>query len=175
MKIFIGGFIAISLILPICHAAYGQQTKRRPMSSERVAASERFMAEKPQAFIFSCNFTGTKTPALKKTEIKISSLFYLSEIIPSTSIDISDEDLTQQSADSLCYDTWAARIKNDTLDYFKAVRRDLTDQVAARSHLLQQISSAEKQALYAEEEKRIERIKEQIRNLDRVIARLEAA
>lgn len=169
MKCFlIGGLTMVSLILPVCNAVYGQEMWRRQ------AASERFVTETPQTFIFSCNFTRMKSPLLKKTEVKISSLFYLSEIIPTTSIDISDEDLTQQSADSLCHDTWTVRIKNDTLNYFKAARRDLSDQVAARSHLLQQISSAEKQALYAEEEKRIERIKEQIRNLDRVVAQLQA-
>lgn len=172
MKIFggrltMGGLTVISLILPICNVAYGQETRHRQ------ATSERFMTETPQTFIFSCNLTRTKSPLLKKTEVKVSSLFYLSEIMPTTSIDISDEGLTQQAADSLCHDRWTARIKNDTLDYFKAVRRDLSDQVAARSQLLQQISSAEKQALYEEEEKRIERIKEQIRNLDRLVDQLQ--
>jgi len=132
------------------------------------------MTETPQTFIFVCNFTRKKPPRLNKVEVKISSLFYLSEIMPTTSVDISDEDLTQQSALSLCHVTWTARIKNNTLDYFKTVRRDLSDQVAARSHLLQQISAAEKQALYAEEEKGMERIKEQIRNLDRVVAQLQS-
>ncbi len=163
------GLTVISLTLPLCTIAYGQDAKRRQ------ASSERFMTETPQTFIFSCNFTRAKSPLRKKTEVKVSSLFYLSEIMPATSVDIGDEDLTQQSADSLCHDTWTTRIKNDTLDYFKSVRRDLSDQVAARSRLLQQISSAEKQALYEEEEKRIERIKEQIRNLDRVVAQIQAS
>ncbi len=172
MKIFIGTLTLISLLSPICDVAYGQESRKQE-SWRRQAASERFMTETPQTFIFYCNFTVKKSPRLKKAEVKISSLFYLSEIIPTTSVDIGDEDLTQQSADSLCHDTWAARVKNDTLDYFKAMRRDLVDQVSARSRLLQQISAAEKQALYAEEEKRIERIKEQIRNLDRVVAQLQ--
>lgn len=95
--------------------------------------------------------------------------------MPTTSVDISKEDLTQPGAESLCAEIWTARIKSDTLDYFKILRRDLSNQVAARSRLLKQISAAEKQALYAEEEKRIERIKEQIRILDRIVAQLQTS
>lgn len=164
-----GGII---LLLLICETAFAQALSAQEW--RRQAAAERFMAETPQTFIFSCNFINKNSVLLRKIEVKISSPLYLSQIIPAPSIDINAEDLTQHSAESLCAETWAVRVKNDALDYFKGLRSDLSGQVTARSRLLQQISAAEKQALYAEEEKRIERIKEQIQTVDRVVAQLQA-
>lgn len=57
---FIGGLAVISLILPVCNVAHGQEAWHRQ------AASERFMTETPQAFIFLVILRGKNRLGLKK-------------------------------------------------------------------------------------------------------------
>lgn len=160
-KKLVGLIITLLLSLPAAQA-----------KSDRIA--QRLYNDEPTIFSFYCDFTSKKFNLSRRTEIKITSHFYLSEIIANPVLTIDNEAPNRISAMPRCYEVWLPRIKESTIAYFTAVRRDLESRIGPATLMLyEKVDTPEKRVLLAEQERKIDQLRRQLSEADELLRQLQ--
>ncbi len=128
----------------------------------------------PADFSFYCNFANKKFTASFRTEIKITSYFYLSEIIPNQTVVLENESSDRIGAITRCYETWLPRIKDLTIAHLIAIKRDLERNLGDDSLMLyEKRDTREKRALYEEKERKMQKNKRLLSDVSALLKQLQ--
>lgn len=163
-----------SMLLSICilgaltSPAWPQaQDKQNPITQQ-------LYRKDPADFSFYCDFANKKFTASFRTEIKVTSYFYLSEIIPNQTVVLENNSSDRIGAITRCYETWLPRIKDLTIAHLIAMQRDLEKNLGADALMLyEKMDTREKRALYEEQERKMQQNKRLLSDVSALLKQLQ--